>query len=286
MENLDIAEKIRKAFGENDALRDMGLITPPDITRLDDIHYGDEEDQVLDVYMPKVHRGKLPVIVSVHGGGWVYGDKERYQFYCMNMAERGFAVVNYTYRLMPEHPFPSALEDTQLVMEWLSKNISFLNLDPKHIFMMGDSAGAHYLSLYIGALYNEQGQKKFPFIHKTVKICAIALHCGAYQPKDPSDVKVLEGNLGKYTIEDLDATQYVNQAFPPVYMMTCADDFLKHQAIILADVMMDQKVSYIQHFYTTDNDEKLEHCYFLNLHHPLAERTNSDTAHFFKSFIK
>lgn len=285
MENLDTAEKIRKAFGENDALRDMGLITPPDVIRLDDIHYGDEEDQVLDVYMPKVRTGKLPVIVSVHGGGWVYGDKERYQFYCMNMAERGFAVINYTYRLMPEHPFPSALEDTQLVMEWLSKNISFLNLDPKHIFMMGDSAGAHYLSLYIGALTDDKGKKKFPFVHKTVDICAMALHCGMYQPKDPSTVKLLEAHLGSYTIDDLDATRYVNNSFPPVYMMTCADDFLKKQALILAAAMIEEKVPYTQRFYTNGR-EKLEHCYFLDLHHPLAEQTNSDTAHFFKQFIR
>ena len=38
-----------------------------------------------------------PVIVSFHGGGWVYGDKNVYQFYCMELAKRGFAVVNYSY---------------------------------------------------------------------------------------------------------------------------------------------------------------------------------------------
>ena len=54
----------------------------------------------LDVYRPKLNiKGKLPVIMSVHGGGWVYGDKDVYQWYCMNLAQRGFAVVNYSYRL-------------------------------------------------------------------------------------------------------------------------------------------------------------------------------------------
>ena len=61
--------------------------------------------QKLDVYRQKDATGKLPVIVSVHGGGWVYGDKERYQFYCMDLAERGFAVVNFSYRLAPEYKF-------------------------------------------------------------------------------------------------------------------------------------------------------------------------------------
>ena len=61
-----------------DTERDKGLTTPEDIKRFDDIPYGaDEKWQILDVYRPKSHEGeKLPVIVSIHGGGWVYGSKE------------------------------------------------------------------------------------------------------------------------------------------------------------------------------------------------------------------
>ena len=96
-----MSDQIRKMFGEGDAKRDAGLKTPDDIIRYDDIRYGTEDDklQMLDVYRPKGISGKLPVIMSVHGGGWVYGDKEVYQFYCMSLAQRGFAVVNYSYRL-------------------------------------------------------------------------------------------------------------------------------------------------------------------------------------------
>lgn len=109
---------IRKSFKEGDDIRDAGLSTPNDIVRFDNLIYGtDAQWQRLDVYRPKKLGGGLPVIVSVHGGGWVYGDKERYQFYCMNLAQRGFAVINYTYRLAPEFPFPAALEDTVMVFD-------------------------------------------------------------------------------------------------------------------------------------------------------------------------
>lgn len=54
----------------------------------------------------------IPVIVSVHGGGWGYGDKERYQYYCMSLAQQGFAVVNFSYRLASKYKFPAPLEDT------------------------------------------------------------------------------------------------------------------------------------------------------------------------------
>ena len=56
--------------------------------RFDDISYGDDERNVPDVYRPKNESGKLPVIVSIHGGGRVYGNKEIMQFCCMSLAER------------------------------------------------------------------------------------------------------------------------------------------------------------------------------------------------------
>lgn len=99
----DIAETIREQFGKGDAIRDAGNTTPADVERHDNILYGsDPKWQILDVYRPKNHAGKLPVIISYHGGGWVYGTKEVYQWYCMSLAQRGFAVINYTYRLAPE----------------------------------------------------------------------------------------------------------------------------------------------------------------------------------------
>ena len=85
--------------------------------------YGEDKTwQILDVYKPKSAEGKLPVIVNVHGGGWVYGTKEVYQFYCMSLAQMGFAVVNFNYRLAPENKFPSSVEDTNSVFNWIEKN--------------------------------------------------------------------------------------------------------------------------------------------------------------------
>ena len=66
----------------------------------------------MDVYRPRDTDAVIPVIVSVHGGGWGYGDKERYQYYCMSLAQQGFAVVNFSYRLASKYKFPAPLEDT------------------------------------------------------------------------------------------------------------------------------------------------------------------------------
>ena len=114
---------IRREFKKGDDIRDAGLTAPDDVIRYKDIAYGkDSAMQVLDVYRPKDTEGNLPVIVSVHGGGWVYGDKELYQYYCMSIAQRGFALVNFTYRLAPEYQFPAPMEDTNSVFAWILDN--------------------------------------------------------------------------------------------------------------------------------------------------------------------
>ena len=129
---------IRREFKKGDDIRDAGLTAPDDVIRYKDIAYGkDSAMQVLDVYRPKDTEGNLPVIVSVHGGGWVYGDKELYQYYCMSIAQRGFAVVNFTYRLAPEYPFPAALEDAVAAYKWLRDK----GYESDRIIVVGDSAG-------------------------------------------------------------------------------------------------------------------------------------------------
>ena len=124
-----MSDMIRKMFHEGDVKRDAGLTTPEDIVRFDNIQYGTIEPkwQMLDVYRPKNITGKLPVILSVHGGGWVYGDKDVYQFYCMSLAQRGFAVVNYSYRLAPEYKYPASFEDTKDVCDWIIHDLEATN---------------------------------------------------------------------------------------------------------------------------------------------------------------
>ena len=62
------------------------------------------------------------VILYLHGGGYVYGSAERYRFYCADLAQRGFTVVNFNYRLAPEYSFPAPLEDLNAVMAWVAAN--------------------------------------------------------------------------------------------------------------------------------------------------------------------
>lgn len=181
---------IRREFKKGDDIRDAGLTAPDDVIRYKDIAYGkDSAMQVLDVYRPKDTEGNLPVIVSVHGGGWVYGDKELYQYYCMSIAQRGFAVVNFTYRLAPEYQFPAPMEDTNSVFAWILDNKDKYGMDVANLFAVGDSAGGQILSLYADICTNAEYAKEYDFqVPEGLKIKAVALNCGQYNMEDTSDM--------------------------------------------------------------------------------------------------
>ena len=137
---LNVVKEQRDAMGSFDKKRDKGLKVPAGLKCFYDIRYSKDGDEcLLDLYKPvRASKKPAPVIVSVHGGGWIYGDKELYRFYCMELARRGFAVVNYTYRLAPENKFPSALIDTNNVFKWILKNAAAYNLAGRRL-----RAGVH-----------------------------------------------------------------------------------------------------------------------------------------------
>lgn len=123
-------------FGFADRLKTKNFKVPEELDIHRNIIYGnDPKWNILDIYRLKSETGKLPVIIDVHGGGWVYGDKEVYQFYCMELALKGFAVVNFTYRLAPEHIFPAQLEDLNDAVRFVFENSEKYGLETENIFL-------------------------------------------------------------------------------------------------------------------------------------------------------
>ena len=248
---MSIRSKIfRKMCEESDAKRDEGLTTPPEIERFDDIKYGSDENwQVLDVYRPKALSGKIPVIVSFHGGGWVYGDKKVYQFYCMELAKHGFAVVNYSYRLAPEYRFPAPFEDTNMVFEWVMKNAGQYGFDLDNLFAVGDSAGAMGIALYACICTDKEYAKMYSFtVPEGLKFRGLALNCGIYQTNDAGIIKSMKDFLEKKDypaiLDKFSVVDLVNKDFPPCYIMTSNEDFLREEPKALMESLDKLGVKY------------------------------------------
>lgn len=95
------------------------------------------------VYVPEGPAGK-PIVVYLHGGGWVSGDLDMHDSTCRRIANRaGCVVVNVDYRLAPEHPFPQALNDAQEALRWAGEHGAEFSGDPSLIAVAGTSAGAN-----------------------------------------------------------------------------------------------------------------------------------------------
>jgi acetyl esterase/lipase len=103
----------------------------------------------LDIYVPRTPAppGGRPVIVFFYGGSWDSGRKEDYLFVAEALTSQGWIAVLPDYRLYPEVLFPDFLDDAALAMRWTRDNIEKQGGDPKRIFAMGHSAGAHIAAM-------------------------------------------------------------------------------------------------------------------------------------------
>jgi len=300
----EYSRKIRHDFAEGDRKRDKGLKTPDDIIRYDNISYGPHPEwNLLDIYRPKAAEGqKLPVIAIVHGGAWVYGDKNVYQFYGMSLAQRGFAVVNYSYRLAPEYQFPTPIEDTCAVLKWVYDNADKYNLDITNVFAVGDSAGAHILGSYAAfctdPAYKTALKKAYPAkklsAPRGIKLNAIALNCGKYDlNKDYDKDENLQHLKGDYLpkggtkkeMELNNVTAHITDKFPPSFIMTCPGDFLRSQAAHISSALNENSVPFCYRYYGSAK-KPLHHVFHCNMRLEEAVKCNDDECDFFRQYMK
>lgn len=99
----------------------------------------------LRIYWPKrTTDGPVPLVLHIHGGGWVLGGPQAYErvvrAYC---AQGECIVVDVDYRRAPENKHPAALDDCVAALDWAQKNARRLGADPARVVVTGDSAGGH-----------------------------------------------------------------------------------------------------------------------------------------------
>ncbi len=104
--------------------------------------------QQLDIYRPADAGEGRPVLLYIHGGGWVIGDKREQGMPMMHyLATRGWVCVTINYRLAPKVLFPEQLSDCNAALRWTFDNIASYGGDPQQIAVSGGSAGGHLCAL-------------------------------------------------------------------------------------------------------------------------------------------
>jgi len=152
--------------------------TAPRIDR--DLSYGDNPRHRLDVHSAGVPQAGAPVFVFVHGGGFVRGDKHdpgtpRYDLVGAWAVRHGWIGVTMTYRLAPEHTWPSGAQDVAAAVAWIRENIAGYGGDPEKIVVAGNSAGAVHVASFVAG----QGGGSL------AGVAGAALLSGIYQLRPP-----------------------------------------------------------------------------------------------------
>jgi acetyl esterase/lipase len=101
-----------------------------------------------DLYRPK-GAGPFPVLVALHGGGWVQGARSAFQYWGPYLAAHGYALFAISYRLAKtgQKTFPHAVQDALAAVQFVRGSAADLKLDPERVGLLGASAGANLAGL-------------------------------------------------------------------------------------------------------------------------------------------
>ena len=289
---------VRTLFTIGDLKRDLGWVPPTDVKTVENVSYGScDKWHLLDLYRPKDAEGKLPVLLNIHGGAWVYGDKKVYAPYCMYLAAQGFAVVNASYRLAPKNTFPAPLEDVGAMVEWVVDHAEEYGLDLSNLFFVGDSAGAHLATAYTAVQLNEAYANDFPGIKVDERFIpkGLLLNCGVFdievewKKQGRALTPFLTDLLGeKPTVESvkqMSPAQFITSDFPSVHLTTSNGDFLRKHSYRLKEVLEKKSVEVVFKEYG-EKKKPQGHVFHLNLKNKVGQECNADQLEFVKQMMK
>jgi acetyl esterase len=245
---------MRKVFAASGAKLATALDrhAPASVLGLINERYGADPDMLLDVFRPASASGPLPLVVWVHGGGFVGGTKDELAGYLKLLASHGFAVAAPRYSLAPGHRYPTPLRQLMQALQYLQAHAGQLLIDPDRVALAGDSAGAH-IAAQAGALVTTPGYADAVGITPTVtpaQLRGLVLACGPYDlrlvrratsPAGRLFVQVaLQAYSGKRRFLDDPAfaawsiTDHVSAAFPPALITVGNADPLRPHSELLA----------------------------------------------------
>lgn len=278
----------------SDYKRDRYIPLPSGISQCRNIVYATHghHQYKLDVYFPDGTKTRLPTIVSIHGGGYVYGKKEIYRHYGMDMARRGFCFVNFNYRLAPRHRFPAPLEDTNAVLDWICANTEKYPLDPENIILVGDSAGAQIASQYAAIWSNRDYAAHFSFRVPPVQIRALGLNCGLYDlssfmGKRPTGLaRDYLGPRPDWDDPRLKVLEAIGEGYPPSYLASSHHDFLLPNMEPMCRYLLSRNVRCAAKCYGTKEANYVGHVFHVNISLPEADQCNDDECAYFRHFVK
>jgi acetyl esterase/lipase len=257
------------------------------------------------VYYPKGTVGLLPTVIDIHGGGWMYGDKELNKYYCLYLASRGYAVVNMSYRLLPKTDIKGQVQDIFACLNWLDDNAQKHHADLSRVCLTGDSAGGHLSGLTICVQLSSALQKLYDVKPVNFEIRAIGISHGVCDPANGftgvklGDYEYRRMMFGKnWKKEEIfrkvnfrdtaDCVLAENKSFPPLFIISSEADNLHPHTFALTNYLKEKNIPFTLKFWTKAQNENLGHVFHIThpTDYPESIETTTEMLQFFNDSCK
>ncbi|MDR1629945.1 MAG: alpha/beta hydrolase [Oscillospiraceae bacterium] len=290
-----------KTTEEQDQKRLAGQTPPDGVEEVVNLAYIDDGDpmHLLDIYYPRGTNAALPVIVDIHGGGWMYGTKELNKNYCLTLASMGFAVVNLSYRLCPQTTIPGQIQDIFAAYRWLDGNGADYFCDLDNVFVTGDSAGGHLAALSCAIMGRDGLDEIFDVTLPRLRFNAAGFTCGGFDPLKILNKPTRLTRAYKEILlgENCDAYPYASYLnvsalvggthFPPIYMVSSKEDFVLSMSVAFSRKLSEYAVPHRFRKWGIVKGKHLTHVF--NVLYPEwteSKKTNEEMLSLFREYTK
>lgn len=243
---IKIMQIVWKGVDKDDKKNHAEQTPPSKITKVKDIAYLNTGNpyHMLDVFYPEgdLPEEGLPVIIDIHGGGWMYATKDLNEYYCMELASKGYTVFSISYRLVPDVTVNEQIQDCASALKWISENMKNYPANASSVMLTGDSAGGQ-LALYEAVLNQSPELREIFNTQATnLNIKALLLTSPVAYMKNGGMYSVYTKPLWgkdykqKATYNYMDLSEIIEYAdnMPPTFFITSSGDTLAHDQTVTA----------------------------------------------------
>jgi acetyl esterase/lipase len=237
----------------------------------------------LDAFSPASGTGALPVVVWVHGGAWISGNKSDVDPYLRILAAHGYATVALNYTIAPEAVYPTAVRQLNEALGYLVSHAADFRIDPDRIVLAGDSAGAQ-LASELATLTTNSDYAHLLGITPALtpsQLVGTVLNCGVYDLSSMADLSGIaawgfqialwaytgtQNWSASYQGTTMSTINFVTKHFPPTYISGGNGDGLTWiESVPMSSRLKELGVPVTSVFYTADHEPALPHEYQFHL---------------------
>ena len=256
--------KIINAWAKHDYKALLRQTIPENVIQLSNIPYitDGHRGHQLDVYYPAGTKGPFPVIINIHGGGFIYGDKRLNRVFCFHLAKKGFLIFDLNHRLANDDvKVPDQIRDIVCAMDWIGNNVDSYSelflIDKNKIYLAGESSGAYLAVMAVLVSKSQRLQELFGINKPNIRINALAIICGFFEWAHRGiyfglrSLVLDKGYKKQQYYRDLilkNIPEIVD--LPPVFLISSGDDMLKDMTFnfvkLLKENNLEHRLVYVE----------------------------------------